>query len=307
MEPASVIGVIGVVAQVIQAIYAYGEAVLECKNEVAHLRAELFGMHAALTQIEQDLAMVGEGGSQSLASPNLRSLQSQQMLDETRAILEKLAGALKYGLSRPHRLVRRLVRPLKRSQVQALATHLERLKTFFILTATKDTLQAAQDTKKSIHTLRNTIQDIQQTKEEESVYLDAMKWLAPCTPHIAHAAALSARLAGTNSWFLEEAFCEWTVGTTHILWLKGKPGSGKTCLTAACTDKYAALGRMGRKENLLMWRTTQTFAGESHRPLFLLLLQRLIIPRAPEYPWLANSSALRNVANRSPSCSQSVQ
>jgi hypothetical protein len=84
MDPISVLGVIGVVAQITQAIYDYGDAVLECKNEVAYLRSELFGMQAALTQIEQDLTLASKDGSHTLASPNLQSPQSLKILDETR-------------------------------------------------------------------------------------------------------------------------------------------------------------------------------------------------------------------------------
>lgn len=37
MDPANVIGVIGVVAQTIKLIYQYGDSVAECKAEVARL------------------------------------------------------------------------------------------------------------------------------------------------------------------------------------------------------------------------------------------------------------------------------
>lgn len=115
------IGVIGVVLQITKTIYAYGDAVLEYKNEVARLRSELFGMHAALTQIEQDLSLVGKDGRHTLASPNLKSPQFRQMLDETHTILEQLANTLQEDISRSRRLARRIIWPLKRPQMQDLA------------------------------------------------------------------------------------------------------------------------------------------------------------------------------------------
>ncbi len=78
MDPASVIGVIGVVAQITQAIYAYGDAVGECRTEVAQLRCELFGMQAALTQMQQDLTLLQKDGG-STASPS--SLYAPQCRD----------------------------------------------------------------------------------------------------------------------------------------------------------------------------------------------------------------------------------
>ncbi|THW30777.1 ankyrin repeat protein [Aureobasidium pullulans] len=234
MDPASVIGVIGVVLQITKTIYAYGDAVPEYKNEVARLRSELFGMHAALTQIEQDLSLVGKDGRHTLASPNLESPQVRQMLDETHTILEQLANTLQEDISRSRRLARRIIWPLKRPQIQDLATHLERLKSFFILATIRDTLEATRDIQLSIKALRQSIQDIQQSKEEQTLYKDAIRWLNPGDPQSIHTAASSARLDGTNSWFITGPFDNWVSGTSPLLWLNGKPGSGKTCLTAAC-------------------------------------------------------------------------
>lgn len=238
MDPASVIGVIGVVAQITQAIFVYGDAVSGCKAEVAQLRCELFGMHAALTQMEQDLELITKDSSTHIvASPNLYSPECQEMLNETRLVLEKLADTLKVGASRSENITKMLLWPLKRPHVQALATHLERLKTFFILAVTRDGLQATQDIQCSVNALSKSVQEIQKTQEEESVYLEAMKWFAPCDPNITHATASSCRLVGTNAWFLDETFQDWASSTEPFLWLKGKPGSGKTCLMSACADR----------------------------------------------------------------------
>ncbi len=121
--------------------------------------------------------------------------------------------------------------------MQALATHLERLKTFFILAVTRDSLQAAQETQRSVDALGASVQAMQQTQQGASVYLDAMAWLAPCDPGVAHATAAASRLAGTNAWFLDDAFQAWAASAESVLWLKGKPGSGKTCLMSACADR----------------------------------------------------------------------
>ncbi|THY15623.1 ankyrin repeat protein [Aureobasidium pullulans] len=238
MDPASVIGVIGVVLQITKTIYAYGDAVLEYKNEVARLRSELFGMYAALTRIEQDLSLVGKDGRHTLASPNLKSPQFRQMLDETHTILEQLANTLQEGISRSRRLARRIIWPLKRPQMQDLTTHLERLKSFFILATIRDTLEGTRDIQLSIQALRQSFQDIQQSRKEQTLYMDATRWLNPADSQSIHTAASSARLDGTNSWFITGPFDDWVSGTSPLLWLNGKPGSGKTCSTVAFTTYF---------------------------------------------------------------------
>ncbi|KAM3427845.1 hypothetical protein MY4824_009198 [Beauveria thailandica] len=243
MELASVIRVIDVVTEVTQAIYVYGNGIKECRTEVAQLRCELFGMQAALTQMEQDLKFMQENRSTHfVTSSNLQSPQCQDMLDETHLVLGKLAETLRTGPSRTRQLTTKLTWPLKRPQVQALATHLERLKTFFILAVTRDSLQSTQDMQCSVDAIFQSVQELQQTQEKEAVYLDAMKWLAPSDPSIAHATASSCRLAGTNSWFLNKTFRDWASGTAPFLWLKGNPGSGKTCLLSACADRLLQSG-----------------------------------------------------------------
>ncbi|KAL2025812.1 hypothetical protein VTO58DRAFT_102995 [Aureobasidium pullulans] len=159
------------------------------------------------------------------------------MLDETHTILEQLANTLQEDISRSRRLARRIIWPLKRPQIQDLATHLERLKSFFILATIRDTLEATRDIQLSIKALRQSIQDIQQSKEEQTLYMDAIRWLNPGDPQSIHTAASSARLDGTNSWFITGPFDDWVSGTSPLLWLNGKPGSGKACLTAACVHK----------------------------------------------------------------------
>ena len=236
MNPDSLLGIITVIGQITQAIYTYGDAVLEYKTDVARLRSVLFGMQAALTQIEQDLALVREDGTHTLASPNLLSAETGRMLDETGEILRQLAETLKPEYSKTKERLKRLVWPLKKSQVQELVTQLERLKSFFILAATNDTLQATRDIQLAIRSLHLSIEKLQKSSVEDD-FPQISKWLAPRDTEIAHKAALANRLSGTGSWFLEKAYWDWVHGSDQLLWLNGAPGSGKTCIAAACVDK----------------------------------------------------------------------
>ena len=137
MDPANVIGILGVVGQIIKTIYQYSDGVAECRAEVARLRVELFGMQAALKQVEWGLQS-SVAGLGTFASPNLHSEESCQVLEEAPNLLLPLAKAFDEGITRSSQLAKRLLWPLKRQNVQDIATHLERLKTYFTLAATND-------------------------------------------------------------------------------------------------------------------------------------------------------------------------
>jgi hypothetical protein len=240
MDPASIIGLTAATGQVLQAIYQYGDGVLDCKLEVARLRAELYGIKAALSQIEQDLAYLTTNPGGSLASPNLTSPESRQILVEARNLLVPLARSLDGDISSSRRLARKLAWPLKRKEVVALSTHLERFKTYFILAATNDTLQATREVSESLRNIQVSLDDLSTTGEKRSTRADSEKWLAPYDAEPAHRSALAVRVQGTNDWFINTVLANWTSGSPPLLWLKGKPGSGKTCMTAACAERLVS-------------------------------------------------------------------
>lgn len=238
MDPANVIGIIGVIGQIIKTTYEYGDGVLECKTEVARLRAELFGMQAALNQIERDLSSTSENDLGPLASTNLKSQESCQVLEEARALLEPLAESLKEGISRTDRLTKRLAWPFKRQHVQDIASHLERFKTYFILAATTDTLQATRDTAESLRRLHVSIESLKVSERQKYLESEAYRWLDTYDSSPAHNAALSAHMEGTNTWFLDGVLSDFFLGEMRVLWLTGRSGSGKTCMMAASVSRY---------------------------------------------------------------------
>lgn len=232
MDPASIVGVIGVAAQALKLIKAYGDAVSDCRDEVASLRVELFCLKSALAQIERDV----------LLAPEHETAEFRWMLEEAHSLLVSLTESIQAGASRGSRLVQRLTWPLKRQHVKDLTGQLERMKTYFILVATSDTRDATRVLSKSLDGIQQSLAEMRTSEEDKATRAAVDTWLTSFDPEVAHHAALSARFEGTNRWFLDGALTKWLNSSTRLLWLRGKPGAGKTCIAAASAARYVYVG-----------------------------------------------------------------
>lgn len=228
MDPASIIGVIGVAAQVLQIINNYAEGVSGCSEEVAGLRMELFCIKSVLTQIDRDKSSISALSTDGFI----------KILDEARVLLESMRKSLEAEASRAQRLAQRLAWPFKRQHVRDLATSLERLKTYFITAAMNDIRHTVYASATSIKGLRLSLQEMKTMDDERSSQASIMSWLTSFDPEPAHLAALATRFEGSNEWFLGGSLKTWLSEPIDVLWLIGKPGSGKTCIAAACVSRF---------------------------------------------------------------------
>jgi hypothetical protein len=68
-------------------------------------------------------------------------------------------------------------------------------------------------------------------------------WLGTFDPYVAHTKFLASHQPGTGTWFVDDGeLTRWLqadYGPDNFLWLQGKSGSGKSCLTAHTIDKMA--------------------------------------------------------------------
>jgi hypothetical protein len=259
MDPASIIGVIGVAAQALKLIKVYGDAVSDCRDEVARLRVELFCLKSALTQIERDV----------LLAPEHEAAEFKWMLEEARSLLVSLTESIQVGASRGSRLAQRLTWPLKRQHVKDLTGQLERMKTYFILVATSDTRDATKALTNSLDGIQQSLADMRTSEEDKMIQAAVDTWLTSFDPEIAHHAALSARFEGTNRWFLDGALAEWLKSNSRLLWLRGKPGAGKTCIAAASAARYAYVGWLLIAFDLLTYIMLTDLWTSANRPMSL--------------------------------------
>ncbi|RHZ74957.1 hypothetical protein CDV55_109120 [Aspergillus turcosus] len=87
--------------------------------------------------------------------------------------------------------------------------------------------------------IRQTVTSISRQGNEivrsecDAMYQRACEWLSAPNPFIDYTRAINEHHPGTGSWFLEdEQFLNWTRSTNSFYWIFGKPGCGKTVLSA---------------------------------------------------------------------------
>ncbi|KAL9052646.1 MAG: hypothetical protein Q9162_005273 [Coniocarpon cinnabarinum] len=254
MDAGSILGVVAIAGQVIRNVYAYGSAINKHQSEVSRLRCELFGLQAALKQINSDLGygqqtIVPSGSlplpvtKQGISVPSiLTSSASRAVLSEAHGVLKDLDARLCVGLRHKDRLgIGRLLWPLRREDILNLVGHLERFKTYFIMAATTNTTFMATNVGKDVEDVKSSIAVMQEADKQQLLCQKVRNWPSPCEPGALHTSALSHRLDGTNAWFLDDTFHVWLLEKGKLLMLTGKPGSGKTCMMAACIDRAASL------------------------------------------------------------------
>ncbi|KAI0253845.1 hypothetical protein BJV78DRAFT_133736 [Lactifluus subvellereus] len=74
---------------------------------------------------------------------------------------------------------------------------------------------------------------------------DLRRWLSPPDPWKNHNIACDAHHDGTTTWFIEsDTFAEW-ISSDSPLWIRGKPGAGKTILCSTIVNNIEGLCKSG--------------------------------------------------------------
>ncbi|KAH9957784.1 hypothetical protein BC827DRAFT_1157101 [Russula dissimulans] len=73
------------------------------------------------------------------------------------------------------------------------------------------------------------------------------EWLCPPDPSINHNTARQAHHEGSAEWFIHEnnTFAQWKSSTGSLLWIYGKPGSGKTILSSSIIEEITRICKAG--------------------------------------------------------------
>ncbi|KAL9087298.1 MAG: hypothetical protein Q9159_003718 [Coniocarpon cinnabarinum] len=343
MDPATAIGLISAIGEIVHAIYAYGTAVKEASKEIARLRSELFGLKAALEQIASDIhgqfsqlslndsvepsaqaasgqnlgstadssalhlsrsdtlysqstdrTLVNDGTTQSdfspFLSPILNSEETARTFEDAKKLLDELAKALgSQPRTRVGRIVQRAAWPLKKAETDRIADHLERLKTYFILAVTSDNLSVCRQVYWEVRALRRDVEDQAMQTDLQALRRDAADWLSPVEPYIFQSRLISNRLKGTGEWFVRGHLVPWLsgdkVGREQLIWLKGKPGSGKSTLFSA-------------------FKETKEGSGSQFQTAELPALERLLIDTCRQLPRLI---LLLDALNESAQANQTIR
>ncbi|EMD33429.1 hypothetical protein CERSUDRAFT_126167 [Gelatoporia subvermispora B] len=126
--------------------------------------------------------------------------------------------------------------------------------TYSLSTTLNELMQGSKESTKEIQRALEALQlNMGQTLQELKYDSDVQKhrnWLTPPDPSINHNLALRSYSEGTSAWFIDgQVMGEWKT-TSSLLWIHGKPGSGKTILCTAIIENIRRLCLIQEKSNL---------------------------------------------------------
>ncbi|KAI9455153.1 hypothetical protein BJY52DRAFT_1172356, partial [Lactarius psammicola] len=110
----------------------------------------------------------------------------------------------------------------------------------------KEVMTTAMEAKLIVQQTADNVDDVKRNQLRESLRM----WQSPPDPSTSHNIASDRQHGGTAEWFIRDGkFGEWKV-TGSLLWIHGKPGSGKSVLcssiindiTTLCNDGSATMG-----------------------------------------------------------------
>ena len=145
MDPASVVGLIAAIQQILTSIFSIGQGVREAKDEMNKLCSELFALKAALEHVQLTISPTNPAPNddngdvkKALNSSSLGTPEFKNMISLTQEVLQELLHTVD---KKPNKLkdpLRRLAWPFKKPDVDRYVARLERSKSWFILAVTTD-------------------------------------------------------------------------------------------------------------------------------------------------------------------------
>ncbi|KAF8491830.1 hypothetical protein F5888DRAFT_952652 [Russula emetica] len=104
---------------------------------------------------------------------------------------------------------------------------------------------------------------------------DLHSWLSPLDPSTNHEIACNAHHDGTATWFFHGGIYEEWKSTPSLLWMHGKPGSGKSVLCSGIIEGIKALQKTGSTCLAFFYCDFRDEAKQNHRNLIISILWQL--------------------------------
>ncbi|KAI0290287.1 hypothetical protein BC826DRAFT_1187375 [Russula brevipes] len=101
------------------------------------------------------------------------------------------------------------------------------------------------DGKETSVVIQRTANDVDQLKRNQ-LRENLRRWLSPSDPSTNHNIACGAHHDGTASWFFQGSVFKRWKSTGSLLWIHGKPGSGKSILCSTIIEDISVMCRAGQ-------------------------------------------------------------
>jgi hypothetical protein len=262
MDPVSIAGLAVLTGQIANSIYNYGAGVRNARKEIDQLCVDLFALKGTLEHVRlhiESCKFIDEDADASstfsMSSQVFRTDEFNDMIASTDELLQNLARLVEKSPNRRGKIVHYLMWPLTRSEVQEYTSRLEKMKSYFILAITSDNLEVSKQVYSEVHALGQIVRaqrEEYQEKAEDERRQTLLQWVAPYDSKELHQKALQARQAGTGQWFLTKPFRQWIeAGNSQVLWLRGRPGVGKTSLISAAIEELNSQAYLDSEKNFM--------------------------------------------------------
>jgi hypothetical protein len=109
-----------------------------------------------------------------------------------------------------------------------------------------------------IRQLAHSIDDVKWNQVRESL----RRWVTPTDPSTNHNIACGIQHGGTAQWFSRSGISRKWKSTGSLLWIHGKPGSGKSILCSAIIQDIETLCKAGLASNAYFYLTLGTLISK---------------------------------------------
>ena len=266
-DPLGIVGVLGVVAQIIQVSFQFGRDWKNAPDDAKNFIVELQILKTALSEtytniiVNEDFQKAFDGRhSTLLAQPGAaaQATSAQTMTSACKAALEIILDDLKKRIQSHRtgweRLRGAFLAKATRETVENLHRQcmaLNQLVTIDTVTLAISTHQQVKKGREEQHHIRQSVdylrlhQESREATEERNRILD---WVRPVDFASQQSDLSTRRQAGTGEWLLNSAeFRAWMEARGQTLFCPGFPGAGKTILASFVVDELVALSQKNQK------------------------------------------------------------
>ncbi|KAF8496178.1 hypothetical protein F5888DRAFT_413706 [Russula emetica] len=154
--------------------------------------------------------------------------------------------------------------------------------------------------------MQQTANDVDQIKREQ-LRENVHKWLSPPDPSKNHNIACNTHLKKTAKWFFQgRIYQEWK-STGSLLWVHGKPGSGKSVLCSTVIEDIGAMCKAGNASMAYFYLDFRDANKQGLRDLVCSLLTQLSAHSTPHCDILSNLYSAHDKGKSQPSDSDLVK